>query len=57
MSINQALAALACHRSTLYDMLADGRLTNHRIGEHPVFWRAEVERLAEARKIALPPRA
>lgn len=57
MTVRQAEVALDVHRSTLYDMVSDGRLGDYHIGSMRVFWRAEVANLAAALKLARPRRA
>lgn len=58
MGVEQARASLGVDRSTLYVMIADGRLGNHHIGPHRVFWAPEVHQLADAlRMVRARPRA
>jgi excisionase family DNA binding protein len=38
-------------RSTIYEMVNDGRLTAYRIGAHRLFWVDDVKKLADAVKV------
>ncbi len=54
MDSHSAIAALKINRSTLYAMLGDGRSTGHKGGGLRLFWRPEIETLAEALRMARP---
>lgn len=47
----QAVKITGLSRSALYEMRRDGRLKDYRIGNLPVFWRADMLKLAEALKL------
>lgn len=47
-----AATLLRVSTSTVIRMVADGRLREYRVGTCALYWRAEVNRLAEARKQA-----
>lgn len=47
----QAVKITGLSRTTLHQMVADGRLQAHRIGSHRVYWRDDVVALAQAIKL------
>lgn len=49
--VAQAVKITGLSRSAIYAMVRDGRLKQHRIGAHPVFWRDDVTAIAEALKL------
>ncbi|MDQ1700674.1 MAG: hypothetical protein QOG34_2537 [Frankiaceae bacterium] len=50
LDAEQAIAKLGVSRATLYAMLADGRIGDYKIGAVRVFWRVEIDELAQALK-------
>lgn len=44
----QAVRLLQVSRATLYQMLADGRITRHKVGATTLIWRAEALEVAAA---------
>jgi excisionase family DNA binding protein len=48
VDVSQAVKITGLSRSTIYQMVREGRLKGHTIGAHTVFWRDDVAELARA---------
>lgn len=47
----QAVQITGLSRTTLHQMVGDGRLIRHRIGSLPVYWRDQIVEIADAIKL------